>query len=149
MTWPVPIGMCRCQSLRERYKRETGGKEIPTKIDWNDPDWVEYQRIRKSWGADFARYAYDCVKKYNPEMTVEHNSSPFRLVDWRMGCSFDTIRANDYIGGDIYGEPIEQSLTCKYFDNITPNKPFEYMTSRCGPQPGRPYDDKDEGGVWS
>ncbi len=127
------IGMCYCDSCRERYRRETGGKEIPTRIDWNDPDWVEYQRIRKAWGADFAQFAYDCVKKYNPELTVEHNSSPFRLIDWRMGCSMDTIRANDYIGGDIYGEPIEQSLTCKFFDSITPNKPFEFMTSRCSP----------------
>lgn len=125
-------GLCYCKSCRERYKRETG-KEIPTVIDWNNPDWVEYQQVRKRFVTDFALYAYNTVKKYKPEWTVEHNSSPFRLIDWRMGCSIDTVRANDFVGGDIYGEPIEQSLTCKFFDSITPNKPFEYMTSRCGP----------------
>ena len=127
-------GPCYCKDCVARYKKETGSEDIPIKVNWSDPRWVEYQGIRKRWVTDFAKFAYDTAKKYDPEITVEHNSSPFRLIDWRMACSIDTVQANDYIGGDIYGEPIEQSLTCKYFDAITPNKPFEYMTSRCGPE---------------
>ena len=127
-------GPCYCKDCVARYKEETGREDIPTKVDWGDPRWVEYQAIRKRWVTDFAKFAYDTAKKYDPEITVEHNSSPFRLIDWRMACSIETVAANDYIGGDIYGEPVEQSLTCKYFDAITPNKPFEYMTSRCGPE---------------
>lgn len=126
-------GICYCDNCTARYRKETG-REIPTDINWHDENWVVYQKKRKEWTVEFDIFTYETAKKYNSEITVEHNASPFRLIDWRLGCSIDGVQANDYIGGDIYGEPIEQSLTCKYFDAITPNKPFEYMTSRCDPE---------------
>lgn len=42
--------VCYCASCRERYKKETG-KELPRKIDWKDPDWLDFVYRRDLWMA--------------------------------------------------------------------------------------------------
>ncbi len=126
--WPV---ICHCESCKKRFESEIGG-EMPEVIDWDDKRWVDFQNRREKWLTEFAAFATETVIKYKPEVSVEHNSAAL-TINWRYGTTFDLVFLNDYIGGDLYGGFTEQSFICKLYNSITPNKPFEYMTSRCFP----------------
>lgn len=127
--WPL---VCYCDSCRERYRRETGG-EIPEVIDWHSDEWLRFQAKRIAWISDFAQFATDEIKSCKPGVTVEHQGSTLFGGTWIRGVGDSLIRANDYVGGDLYGGQKQQSLACKVFYTMTPHQPFEYMTSRCDP----------------
>ncbi|MDR2376836.1 MAG: alpha-L-fucosidase [Treponema sp.] len=124
--WPM---VCYCDNCRKRWEEEVGG-EMPVVIDWNDPDWVKFQRKRIEWLGEFAQFATAEVKKHKPGCTVEHQYST-ALHFWRFGVTENITLASDYAGGDLYGGIAEQSFACKLYYNLTRNQPFEYMTSRC------------------
>lgn len=126
--WPA---ICYCPSCKERFVREAGG-EMPTVIDWRDPRWLAFQKKREEWLVEFAAFATGTARKYKPGVTVEHNSAPLPQ-SWRIATTLALADQNDYIGGDLYGGYAQQSFICKLYDSITPNKPFEFMTSRCYP----------------
>ena len=69
-------------------------------------------------------------KKVNPDITVVLQNAHWSN-GWRDGLTLPFFEAQDYISGDFYGGALEQSFVCKLFYSLTPNKPFEYMTSRC------------------
>lgn len=52
-------------------------------------------------------------------------------LNWITGNVESHMLASDYAGGDYYGGYAEQSFMCKYYNNVTVNKPFSYITSRC------------------
>lgn len=126
--WP---GICYCPSCRRRFDREVGG-DMPTVIDWQDPRWRTFQKKREEWLLEFADFATSTARRYKPGVTVEHNSATFPQ-GWRIGTTQGLTTYNDYIGGDLYGGFGQQSFICKLYDSLTPNKPFEFMTSRCYP----------------
>lgn len=126
--WP---GVCFCAACRERYAREVGG-EMPSTINWQDRQWVAFQKKREEWLLDFAAFATGTAKRYAPGISVEHNSAPL-TQPWFLGTTIGLRDHNDYIGGDLYGGFAEQSFVCKLYHSITPNQPFEFMTSRCYP----------------
>jgi hypothetical protein len=126
--WPA---VCYCPWCRERFAREVGG-EIPTTIDWRDPRWLTFQKRREEWLVEFAAFATGTVKSCNPDISVEHQSSVY-TQNWVFGTTLGLAPHNDYLGGDFYGGFAQQSFICKLYDSATPNKPFEFMTSRCYP----------------
>ena len=126
--WP---GVCFCAACKERYAREIGG-EMPSTINWQDPRWVAFQKMREAWLIEFAAFATGAAKRHAPGITVEHNSAPL-TQPWFLGTTLELREQNDYIGGDLYGGFAEQSFVCKLYHSITPNQPFEFMTSRCYP----------------
>jgi len=126
--WPE---VCYCSSCKERYFKETG-KEMPKIVDWNDPDWLEFQYIRERWMGEFAAFSTKCVKDINPEVTIEHNFAT-AMFPWQFANSDFVMDACDYAGGDYYGGYLQQTFACKYYKNISPNLPFSYITSRCDP----------------
>lgn len=126
--WPA---ICYCPSCKERFAREVGG-DPPTVIDWHDPQWLAFQKKREEWLVEFAAFATSTARKHKPGVAVEHNSAPLPQ-SWRIATTLALTDQNDYIGGDLYGGFAQQSFICKLYDSITPNKPFEFMTSRCYP----------------
>jgi Hypothetical glycosyl hydrolase 6 len=126
--WP---GVCFCAACRERYEREASG-DMPSTINWRDAQWVAFQKRREAWLLEFAAFATETAKRYRPGITVEHNSAPL-TQPWFLGTTIGLRDHNDYIGGDLYGGFGEQSFICKLYHSITPNQPFEFMTSRCYP----------------
>lgn len=126
--WPY---ICYCESCKQRYSKEVGG-EMPTVADWKDPNWIRFQRKREEWLREFAAFATDVAHRYKPGVTVEHNSAVL-VHPWTLGTTLGLTESNDYIGGDLYGGFLQQTFVCKLFKSITPNQPFEYMTSRCDP----------------
>lgn len=126
--WPE---VCYCHSCKERYLKETG-REIPRRVDWKDPNWLEFQYAREKWMGEFAAFSTGCVKEINPEVTIEHNFA-LAMFPWQFANTDFVMEACDYSGGDYYGGYLQQTFACKYYKNISPNLPFSYITSRCDP----------------
>lgn len=126
--WPA---ICYCKNCRRRYKEEED-EELPKIIDWNNPSWIRFQKKREEWLTEFAAMVTSMVKKYKPQVTVEHQLST-AAAPWTFGVSLSLVDQCDYVGGDFYGGVLQQSFICKLYYNITPNMPFEFMTSICYP----------------
>lgn len=121
--------ICHCDSCQKRY-REEWGKEIPQIIDWNDPDFTLFIQWRAKVLAEYAQKITDTVKAKYPERTVTIQSASV-AGGWNGGMSHEFVKASEFLAGDFTGNHIEQSVICKLFSAISPNKPMEFMTPRC------------------
>ena len=126
--WP---GVCYCAACRQRYASEVGG-EVPVTINWEDPQWVAFQKKREEWLVEFAAFATGIARKHRPGISVQHNCSTL-TAPWLFAATLGLRDHNDFIGGDLYGGFAEQSFICKLYRSVSLNQPFEYMTSRCDP----------------
>lgn len=124
--WPM---VCYCDECKKRFKAETGC-EIPVELNWSDPVSIEFVHRRQRWLEEFMLENTRTVKAIKPNVSIEHNVSTLGH-DWLLGAAELGVDACDYAGGDFYGGFLQQSFICKYYNNITPNKPFCYHTSRC------------------
>ena len=120
--WPM---VCQCKHCRKKF-----GKTIPQVIDWNDPEWVTFQRFREDSIAEFAARLTDFCRKTKPGVSVTHQFSPV-LHGWFLGQSSGIAAASDYASGDFYGGKLQQRLGVKVFDAYSAYHPCEFMTSRC------------------
>ncbi len=120
--WPM---VCYCDSCRRSY-----GKNLPETIDWNSPEWVEFQRWREQSMADFTAFMTSHIKSRMPELPVTYQFSPV-LHGWRFGQSEAMAACSDYSSGDFYGGKLQQRLGVKVFSAFSRRTPYEYMTSRC------------------
>ena len=121
--------VCYCPSCKEKYRRATD-RELPEKIDWKDPEWVKFQRMREQWNLEFFHVVDDIARAKKPGITIAYQSAPC-LSGWYRGASAQLAMMSDYLAADIYGTPLTSSIICKAMANMSANKPFEYMTSRC------------------
>ena len=126
--WP---GVCYCAACRQRYASEVGG-EMPMTINWQDAQWVAFQKKREEWLVEFAAFATGIARKHRPGIAVQHNCSTL-TAPWLFAATLGLRDHNDFIGGDLYGGFGEQSFICKLYHSISLNQPFEYQTSRCYP----------------
>lgn len=124
--WPYP---CYCKHCTEKFFKETG-KFIPRIYNFSKPIWREYIHARQRWIQEFIQANTDAIKKVNPNISVEHNMAGIGL-SWINGNTEKNMVCSDYAGGDYYGGYAQQSFMCKYYNNVTENKPFCYITSRC------------------
>lgn len=124
--WPYP---CYCKHCTERFFKETG-KMIPRIYHFDKPIWREYIHARQRWLQEFMEENTAAIKQVNPNISVEHNMAGIGL-GWINGNTEANFTCSDYAGGDYYGGYAEQSFMCKYYNNVTENKPFCYITSRC------------------
>lgn len=120
--WPM---VCQCDSCKKMF-----GKEIPQTIDWNDPEWVSFQRFREDSMSAFAMQLTNFCKEIKPEISVTHQFSPV-LHGWFLGQSSGIAAASDYASGDFYGGKLQQRLGAKVFAAYSKYQPYEFMTSRC------------------
>ena len=127
--WPQ---YCCCDACRERWAREVGG-ELPMVEDWNDPAWLLHTEKRRQWIGEFAQFAADEVRKWKPNVSVEHNVAYAGLPRAKRALAEEVLASTDYAGGDLYGDIYSCSFVCKFYRNVTNNQPFENMVSRCYP----------------
>jgi hypothetical protein len=125
--WPHTV--CYCRHCRKRYAREIGG-EIPTVVEWNNPVWRKFVQIRNQWLAEYTELITRTAKTCKPGLSVGHQSAGW-TTGWQSGASQEFFALSDYLGGDFYGSISDHSMSCKFLSNLTQNKPFEFMTSRC------------------
>lgn len=124
--WPK---VCCCASCRTRYRKITG-EELPEVIDWKNPVWVRYQRMREEWMAEFAQTITDHLKQLKPGASVTHQFSPV-IAGWFLGQSAGIPAAADYASGDFYGDKYQHRLGTKIFTAFSRKMPYEFMSSRC------------------
>lgn len=122
--WP---GICYCPHCRLRFLEEVGG-ELPTVIDWFDPRWVSFARKREQWLVEFAALCSDAVRRVDPNISIEHQSSTF-AHPWRFGVTTPLAAQTDFLQGDFYGDILQGSFVRKLFHNLSPNRPGGFETS--------------------
>jgi len=122
--WP---DVCYCTHCTARFWREHNA-ELPRVVDWHDPTWRTFQKARQGWLLEFAQTVTNTVKKIRP-ITVNHQYSTI-FHNWHLGVPLQMTEACDYVGGDFYGGPAQQSLVCKAYYGLTQHRPFEFHTSR-------------------
>lgn len=127
--WPE---VCFCPSCKERYFRETG-RELPEKVDWDDPEFLDFVDRRNQWMAEFTAFTKSCVKAALPECTVQQNVGGACTGLWVGGITDMIADQCEYVGGDLYGGYFEDSFICKYSRNLSNTLPFCHDTSRCDP----------------
>ncbi len=124
-----PWYVCQCKACKDKYLRETG-KEMPTAVDWDDPEFREFQYKREVWAGDFAMEMSRTVKETDPDCTCEHNLQSV-LAPWTAAETDLTAEANDYCSADTYDSYFEQSFFCKYFKNLSKTLPYVFISGKC------------------
>ncbi|MCC7263270.1 MAG: beta-galactosidase trimerization domain-containing protein [Candidatus Latescibacteria bacterium] len=124
--WPYTV--CYCGHCRRRY-REEAGRDLPRIVNWEDPEWVAFQRRREQWMAEVVGAITDTVRRLKPGASVGHQCAGWS-VGWTSGFTSEFFRHSDYLAGDFYGGAVEQSLVCKLFAQLSEKPLFEFMTSR-------------------
>lgn len=122
--WPV---VCCCPNCRAKFRAQSG-KEIPEKVDWNDPDWVDFQRFREQSMVQFCQEMAGSIKAHK-DITVTFQNSPI-IFGWALGQTPGIADACDYTSGDFYGGKYQHVLGAKILSASSKRQPFEYMTSR-------------------
>jgi hypothetical protein len=121
--WP---GICGCRHCRDRFRTEAG-TEIPEVIDWTSPEWCAFQEARERWIDEFTGFVTDAMRKASPGIAVYHNFAP-APGHWTWAVPFTVTEHCDFLGGDLYGDEIEQLLVMKLMNNLSRSRPVEYMT---------------------
>ncbi len=124
--WP---NVCFCRHCRARYLKETG-KMLPIIMSPSNKNFRDFVHARQRWINEFIQQNTQVVKSVNENISMEHNMAAIGL-NWIQGNTEENFLHSDYAGGDYYGGYLEQSFMCKYYNNVTKNKPFCYITSRC------------------
>lgn len=119
--------VCVCAECRKKYRAETG-TEIPQTVNWFDPAWCRFQTTREQWLSDYVGVITAHLKQLDPTLAVYHNFG-VAMGHWAFGVPFESSIHHDFLGGDLFGDPIEQLMVSKWMTNLTQNRPMEFMTS--------------------
>jgi hypothetical protein len=125
--WPA---VCYCPYCTVRFWREHGN-EPPRIVNFDDPLWKRFQAAREAWMLEFAKAATQTIKQTRPIWVYQQFGTAF--AGWQAGVSLDQREASDFCGGDFYGGAAQFSLVCKTYTSLSLARPFEFMTSRTGP----------------
>lgn len=72
--------ICCCEGCREDYDK-TYHRPLPEKKDWNNPNWIDYQKWRIAKVTQRCRALYEMVKSYRPDMPVMGNGGCMGTLD--------------------------------------------------------------------
>jgi hypothetical protein len=121
--WP---GVCGCPHCRERLRVEEG-IDLPETINWTDRAWCSFQAARERWIVDFQALVTGAMRQARPGIAVYHNFAP-APANWVLGTPFTMTKESDFLGGDLYGDAVEQLVIIKLMNNLSRSRPVEYMT---------------------
>jgi hypothetical protein len=121
--WP---GVCGCPHCRERYRAETGA-EIPTTVEWTSPEWCAFQAARERWIDEFTALVTGAMRRASRGIAVYHNFAA-APGHWTWATPFTVTEHCDFLGGDLYGDEVEQLLVMKLMNGLSRSRPVEYMT---------------------
>jgi hypothetical protein len=121
--WP---GICVCDHCRERYGSENGA-EIPAAVNWTGTEWCSFAAARDRWIDEFQGHVTNAIKAARPGIAVYHNFA-IGPVHWLHGVPCSVTQHSDFLGGDLYGDELEQQVVIKLMNNLSRSRPVEYMT---------------------
>lgn len=108
--------------------REHTGRDIPTRLDWTDPDFLEFQSAREQWLRSFLDELVATAKDVRPEIAITHNLA-FGTHGWYTGQKITGSNVDDFASGDIYGGRDEQLVISKIMQRLGRRQPAEFMTT--------------------
>jgi len=73
-------GICHCERCRRDFE-ESCRRPLPSRADWDDPAWVDYQEWRISKTTERCKYLFDLVKSIRPDMPVMGNGGCMGALD--------------------------------------------------------------------
>ncbi len=121
-------GVCHCAHCRKRYLHEAG-RDFPAVVNWEDPEWVGFQRRREAWLSELGGQIAGAVKRLKPDASVAIQSGIWAAA-WSRGCTSEYLAQSDYLAGDFYGHwLIHHAFNCMGLNSLTRNRPIEFMTS--------------------
>ena len=77
---------------------------------------------------EFAKAITQTIKQTRPISVYHQFGTAF--APWNHGVTLEQRAASDFCSGDFYGGAAQFSLVCKTYYSLSPNRPFEFMTSR-------------------
>ena len=128
--WIDMIGMyakvCFCDHCKRKY-----GKPLPTTVDINDPAFIDYIRYKGEQVATYVKILKKAAKEADPDIDVILQSANLKHP-LKEGCgTLEYCNTTEFLSGDYY-EPREGvNALSRMLYKLTPNLPFEFMTSRC------------------
>lgn len=122
--------LCHCDACKEKFEKQTG-LTIPQNPDWNSSEWTKFMRFREKSVTEFANMIIDTAKEINSEISVVFNCAAWQLDNLIAGIDESFLTTNEYLAGDFYGNSLAYSTICRVLNNLSRNKPIEFMTSRC------------------
>ncbi len=132
--WVDMVGMwmpaCFCEACKKKYFAETG-REIPTVIDWNNPEFIEYINFKGKSIADYGEKIKEAAKRANPNLTVSLQAASIEVSVNNGLCDMKYYKQSDYVAGDFYTDRHGVNVISRMMYNLTENLPFEFMTTRC------------------
>lgn len=128
--WVDMIGIsapvCFCASCRKKY-----GKPLPTVIDPDSPDFMDYLEFKGRCVAEYLQDLRDAAKSVKPEVTVGFQTAACRHP-LKYGLNDDRCYSlSDYLAGDFYTDRAGVNAVCRMLYSLSDRLPFEFMTSRC------------------
>lgn len=93
--WP---DLCVCASCQRRAREETG-REIPARVDWQDPAWCRFQAARERWLAEMFGQLRERVR--TTLQVPAFLNSDLLACNWVGGASAEICALNDLLGGDF------------------------------------------------
>lgn len=131
--WVDMIGIwepvCACESCRKKYFALTSG-ELPQVINWHDPSFVRYIRFKNDSVSSFAQDIKNAASGVRPEISVGLQCAGLPAGP-AVGLGDSYYRAMDYCAGDFYTGHDGVNVISRILYKLTPQLPFEFMTSRC------------------
>ncbi|WP_165966440.1 alpha-amylase family protein [Actinomadura sp. 7K507] len=121
--WP---DVCGCRHCRARYRTEVGA-EFPDTIDWTSVEWCTFQAARERWIDEFTGFVSERMRRAQPGIAVYHNFS-LAPAHWRLGIPFSITDHCDFLGGDHYGDEVEQLVVTKLRNTLSWSRPVDYMS---------------------
>lgn len=119
---------CHCKHCTAKWNKVYEGEMPSTR---GTKEWDNYIAIKETWTDEYIGDFTNYIRSINPNMSVYYNYASSLLPADEFLSSEVINKHQDFASGDLYRGAITQSFGCKYFDAVTPNKPFEYMTGRC------------------
>ncbi len=128
--WIDMIGIysrvCFCDDCKRKY-----GKPLPTTVDLNDPAFADYFKYKGAQVATYVETLRDAAKQADPDITVvlqcANVTNPLKE-----GCSdMRYYQTTEFMSGDYYVPREGVNVLSRVLYKLSPNLPFEFMTSRC------------------
>ncbi|MDD4772689.1 MAG: alpha-L-fucosidase [Eubacteriales bacterium] len=131
--WVDMVGIwqpvCACEGCRAGYFAQTS-RDLPRVTDWHDPAFVEYIRFKTDSVASFAREISEAARSVRPSISVGLQCAGLP-VGLNIGLGEQYYEAMDYCAGDFYTGRDGVNVISRILYKLTPQLPFEFMTSRC------------------
>ena len=128
--WIDMIGIysnvCYCEHCKKKY-----GKPLPERADFNDPEFMAYMKYKGRQVAAYVKALRAAAKSADPDVDVVLQCAEIKFPMHYGHSELDYYKTTEFMSGDFYQPREGVNVLSRILYKLTPNLPFEFMTSRC------------------